>query len=148
VEIVCASSHAAHKGFLFLGAGAEGHVGPERVLDLLNGDDDFIVFEDEAGGVNLLRRGGVSRVTLATEDTCTDPKCCADPNTADLDLVAKIRLVFEDRSELEGTTRYQLPTERCRIQDFLNAPGAFIPLYHGVRLTLVNKHRLTRVIPL
>ncbi len=147
VEILCASSQAAQRGFLFLGAGADGHVGPERALDLLNGEEEFLVLEDEAGGVSLLQRGALSRVTLAADDACTDPKCAADPSTADLDVEAHIRLILEDGSELEGATRYQLPVERRRIQDFLNAPGSFIPLYHGGRLSLVNKRRIARVIP-
>lgn len=131
---------------IFLSQRAESHAGPERPLDMLNGDAEFIVVELASGEVGFLRRSSLSVVTMPVGETC-DALAEPEPLAADLFDEAMLRLVLEDGSELEGLTRYELPEQSCRVQDFFNGSELFVTLIHDGRVSFVNKGCIARVLP-
>jgi hypothetical protein len=146
VELVSAGG-LEERGFLFRSEHAEVHSGPERAIDLLNGESEFIVFEDERSQVNFLSRNSVALVTLVSDASGSDPITELEPLEADLDIQATVRILLEDGISLEGVTRYQLPAEHSRVLDFLNTDSRFLPLVHDGRVSFVNKTRIVRVMP-
>ena len=127
-------------GSLFLG---EGQKGQESVLELLNGDSRFLVVELESGEVTFLRLAGLSLVSLRDEDAFA-AHGGLDPFAADLCSEVPLQIVFDDGNELAGIASYELPAERCRVQDLLNAPEPFFRFYHDDHLSFVNKWRVAR----
>jgi hypothetical protein len=132
---------------LFLSDIAEGHQGPERPGDLFRGGGEFCVAETASGDVVFLHRRSVSIVAIALEDELDDGLAGGDPVAADLDTEEAITVALTDGLELAGVTRYQLPEAHSRLQDFLNAPEPFLPLYRGDEIVLINKAHVARVWP-
>ena len=132
---------------LFLADLAEEHHGPERPADVFRGGAEFCVAESASGEVMFLHRRSVSIVTIALEDELDEALGGTDPVAADLDTESAITVVLTDGLTLTGITRYQLPEARSRLQDFLNSPEPFLPLYRGEEFVLINKAHIARVLP-
>lgn len=132
--------------FLFLADFAEGHIGPERPGDLFRGGIEFCVAENESGEVIFLHCRSVSTVTIALEDELEEGLAGGDPVAADLDTERAITVVLADGLALTGVTRYQLPEANRRLQDFLNSPEPFLPIYQGEEIILINKAHIARVL--
>jgi hypothetical protein len=132
--------------YVFLGEFAENHRGPERPVDVFNGSGDFVVVEDEGGGISFLRRGSVWIVALASEDGFVEELADSDPMAGDFDTEVRLGITLEDGSLLEGSVRYQLPQAQRRVNDFLNEETPFFTLYQEDEVLLVNRSRVARVV--
>ena len=131
---------AAEKCTLFLG---EARNGPESVLDHLNAEQRFLVVEAETRQVSFRGRERIAMVTLSDADAFAEHGGLQI--AADLATEAPLHLEFDDGSQLEGVTVYELQESSSRIQDFLNDPHAFFPFFHDAQVSYVNKDRIARV---
>lgn len=133
---------------VFLGELAETHLGPERPADVFNAGRDFVVVQDEEGRTSFIRCDDVWTVSITEDADLEEDLAGADPLVGDLDTEAKLAVVLEDGSRLEGRVRYQLPDSHGRVLDFLNGKGPFLTLFGDERILLVNKRRVARVFEL
>lgn len=140
VETRCADA-SAEKCVIFLG---QGPLGPESVLDHLNVEQRFLVFEAEGGAVSFRRREQISVVTLADADAFAEHGGLQI--AADLATEAPLALEFDDGNQLEGVAVYELQESSSRVQDFLNMPCMFFLFFHDGRVSFVNKERVARAI--
>lgn len=131
---------------LFLAEFAERRLGPERADDVLNGDSEFLAVETAEGAIGFVRRSSIAIVTLGKDEDIDELLGAFDPVAADLDIEVRLRIALDDGTQLEGSTRYQLPEASSRVLDFLNGPEPFIPFRHEGRLSLVNKRRIANVV--
>jgi hypothetical protein len=142
VRIRTADAQCPEGVSVFLGERAAGHLGPEKLEDLLNEDGDFLPVKREHGPVQFIHR-----------DTLWFAAVEAELDTADADELAElctlvaVRITLRDGHEIEGTMRYQLPREACRLQDYLNLPGRFLSVRTRDRELFVNKSAIVRVVP-
>lgn len=127
---------------LFLGERAESHAGPERPIDLLNGPHEFMPMARESGQVRLVSRGQIVLVSVPAKLDCPGPGASwNDPH----DTVAKVAVVLDDGTQLEGKLRYQLPDASRRLQDYLNQEAPFLALHRCEGVVLVNKRYVAHV---
>lgn len=134
---------------LFLSERAEGHTGPERPSDLLNGDDRFVPVSFRDAGFALLRRTSVLVMTVDVEDELTGAAGTEDvfgsgPDPEGLER-HDVALILSDGSELEGTMTFLMPPGERRLQDYLNRAPTFVRLRAGDRIRIVNTDRIVRV---
>lgn len=136
---------------VYLSERAQGHAGPERPSDLLNGDDPFLPARFPDAGFALLRRTSVVVMTVDVEDEVTGASGAEslfgsgpDPDGVERHAIA---LILDDGSELEGTMTYLMPPGERRLQDYLNRAPRFVRLRNDDRVDIVNSDRIVRVEP-
>jgi hypothetical protein len=123
----------------FLAWAAPDHTGPERTLDLLNGDADFLpAFDVEASAMAFLHRKGVLAVRV---DRAHD----ADDEAATLPTEHEVDVHLADGTVQRGLVSFVRPPEHSRLVDVLNEPPPFFRLHQGAQVTYVNKRHVARV---
>lgn len=140
-----------HEITVYLSERAEGHAGPERPSDLLNGDDRFVPVSFADAGFALLRRTSVVVMTVAVDDEMvgaggTEDVFGSGPDPEGLER-HDVVLALYDGSELEGTMTFLMPPGERRLQDFLNRSPPFVRLRDDDRIRIVNTDRIVRVQP-
>ncbi len=114
---------------------ARSHAGPQSLLELLNAPSRVIPIQCEADGlVLLLMRANVVWVAAPG----LDPELVCPP-TYRVSREERVRLVFTDRSRVEGLIPMELPEDLNRTSDFLNQASDFFPLVTANGTLLVNK---------
>jgi hypothetical protein len=125
---------------LFLAEAAEGHAGPERPFDLLNGGADFVPALDEASGqMTFLNRTAVAAVRVAAAleaDAGEDPTIPTEH---------EVEVLLADGAVLRGLVSYLRPPDHSRLVDFLNDQVPFFRLLEERGVALVNKRHVSRV---
>jgi len=132
---------------LHLSEGTPRHGGRELPSDLLNEDGTFLPVQDATGGeIHLVRRRSLLWVSVAADDE-EGPGDGGPAVDAEAPGVTseRVRLRFEDGSEIVGLLRWVLPAGRRRLQDYLEQADTFFPLYEGERVKLVNRERVASV---
>lgn len=128
---------------VYLAEFASGHLGGERLSEMLNGGR-FLPVRDRAQGKVLIitsRNIAVARVALEVE---------ADDDAAahTIPTEHEVRVTLVDGQCLKGLLTYVLPPERARLIDFLNGCPQFIPLLEADHLALVNREHIAQIDPL
>lgn len=123
----------------FLAEAASDHQGPERPLDLLNGDADFLpAFDEEAGTMTFLHRKGVNLVRV---DRAED----SDHDTATLPTEFDVEVRLGDGTVQRGLVSFVRPLAHSRLVDLLNEPPPFFRLLQGDRVAYLNKRHVTLI---
>lgn len=123
-------------GYFFLSVLSPNGHGPERIIDLLNGEKRFLPFRLEGGEVILLRRREI--LTVVPEEDDAPP-----PVGLFRKIVAEIRLTSGDT--LKGHIFTDLPESHSRLSDFFNRCGDFFYLEAGGRGHLVNSLKVLSI---
>lgn len=123
---------------LFLAETSPLHLGGERVSDLLEGDGEFVPAL-ERDGMTFVRRAAIL-VAVAPPEPAT-----GDADEVTLPTEHAVDVTLDDGRVLRGLVSYVLPSERCRLVDYLNERPRFLPLHAGGALHLVNKQHVVRV---
>lgn len=123
----------------FLAEAASDHDGPERPLDLLNGDADFLpAFDEGANAMTFLHRKGISMVRV---DRVHD----ADDEAATLPTEHEVDVQLGDGTVQRGLVSFVRPTDHSRLIDVLNEPPPFFRLLQGGQVAYVNKRHVALV---
>jgi hypothetical protein len=125
---------------VYLAEFAPGHVGGERLSEMLNAGP-FLPARDVAQNkMHFLncRRVAVARVAREIE---------ADDDAAahTIPTEHEVRVTLSSGQTLQGLITYVLPPERSRLIDFLNAAPLFIPLVEADHLALVNRELVVEI---
>ncbi len=132
VEVVLPGGAVRHMAF-FLAEAAPDHHGPERPLDLLNGEVDFLpAWDEQAGAMTFFNRKGVMVVRV---DQAQD----ADDDAVTLPTEYEVDVQLADGTVQRGLVSFVRPPDHSRLADLLNEPPPFFRLLQGTRVAYVNK---------
>ncbi len=124
---------------VFLSEFASNHVGPERLSDLLNGNDRFVPgLDTEAGTMSFMHREAVivARVSHEVENVVEQHTIPTEH---------EVEVTLTDGTRLSGLITYVRPPERNRLNDYLNEGVPFFPLLEKQHVALINKQHVARV---
>jgi hypothetical protein len=117
------------------------HFLPIRVVRLLGLDQTGV-----RTGFELLNRDHVIWVRLDIFTAIDELDLEAEG--ADGSVSARVRLLLDDGSDLEGGLRYLLPSESRRVGDYLETLPPYFPVRTQDHLYLVRRDRVVAVTPL
>lgn len=125
---------------VFLGEFAEGHVGSERLSDLLNGASEFFpALELSSNTLLFVHRVSVvyARLPLPLEAELEEQDTIPTEH--------EVRVGFADGQRIEGLVTFVLPPDRSRLIDYLNEKPPFFRLVDKQQATLINKRYVSHV---
>jgi hypothetical protein len=131
---------AQTSGSFFVSDSTAMRTGPERVGDLLNGQDGFFPFERADGTTALYNRAHVVVVTLPT-----------DVPEAEMDTgyrVARRRLVaitLSNNVTVAGTVAVYRPVGRDRLSDYARGPERFWYVVTARQTVIVNSDHIVEL---
>jgi hypothetical protein len=111
------------KGAFFLSASSAGHAGPERVGDLLNGEQEFFPFELAGLGsprTVLYNRAHVTTIALPANAI----EAQLDPGY-DVATKRRVSILLSTGTRVAGTVSVYRPTGRDRLSDYAHVEEAF-----------------------
>jgi len=120
------------EGTVFLAPHAYTHAGPQTLLELLREPD---------GSLRLVNKGAVSHARLAAGTV-------EGPEGIPLGEKVAVSLFFFGGETLEGTLYIEMPRDKSRLKDFLNAAPDFFPFDCGESHYIINSRLLYQVMPL
>jgi hypothetical protein len=141
VEIVLASGRHL-TGDVHLRLAAETHAGPESPVDLLNRSERFFAVTLADDDLLLLAKSHVLFVRLPPHPAFVDP----ERESAARRLGLEVELA--DGSRLEGVVIFEMPPDRPRVLDYLNAAPRFFALWTPDAVHLLNRGHVRAVTPL
>lgn len=122
---LCLAGTAAVSGNLFVASCSESREGPESVLDRLNSAVRVLPFERAGDGAMLMVvRARVDWVLAAPEV----PPFLVQPPHFLPTREERVRVRTHDGGAFDGVLAFEMPHERNRVSDFLNAGEDFFPL--------------------
>lgn len=132
------SDQVVHEGVVFLSPFASTHSGEETLLDLLREKDHFLPFRDGEGRFILVNKNAVTHVRYEgkTED---------EPVIGDR---IRVRIAFFGGGVLEGTIVLDMPEEKNRLLDYVNASPGFFALEGGDARYIANGSLVREISPL
>ncbi|MBX3145839.1 MAG: hypothetical protein KF785_03660 [Gemmatimonadales bacterium] len=120
---------------------ARHHSGPETTDDLLNRDEMFyVLILDEGQPVFVAKRH-----TLYLE--LPPQPAIEDPDRASAARRLELEIELADGTLLEGMVMIELPPDRLRALDFLNAAPTFFPLWTEDAVRIVNRNHIRAASP-
>lgn len=124
-------------GDVFLQPRARLHPSPEEPADLLNGDEPFFVFSEDAEHL-LLAKEQVARLETAP------PEADNPQEFPNLGIIVEITLA--DGTVESGCVFPETPASRARLVDYLNAyDQRFLAVYSPDKVCLVNRRLIVSV---
>ena len=116
----------------------------ETPTELLNRPEPFFAVTGRDGGVLLLSRAQVAVVTVASRDVLEPP----DRARMEAAVRLELAVTLHGGAELRGRALAELPQDRARAIDYLNASGPFFVLAGDDALRFVNRAHVRLVRPL
>jgi hypothetical protein len=132
------STGATVDGHFFLWGGAPTHTGPERVIDLLNGETGFFPFELDARGAEpahtaLYNRSHIVLVQLPAHDAAME----GDPSYS-VAVQRPVTVQLSTGVRLSGVVHVVTPASRNRLSDYAGLREMFRALETVDRTVIVN----------
>ncbi|MEZ4484750.1 MAG: hypothetical protein R2864_09165 [Syntrophotaleaceae bacterium] len=116
-------------GNVFLSLYDARHQGPQRVSELLNGEEGFIPVETKDGTVHLNVANIVCAVTPRGEE---------EDSLMTLGAKHRVWVSTVGGKQIEGEVYVNLPHERCRVSDYLNQPQGFCRIFMSDRIAYLG----------
>jgi hypothetical protein len=116
--------------------------GPETPLEMLNRPEPFFVLTLSDGGVTFIPKAQVAVLS------CHDQKPLSDPERISAAKLVALEIVLEGGAEYRGRATFELPANRGRALDFVNAPGGFFSLWSDEVTWYINKSHVRHIRPL
>ena len=135
VEMIL-SDDSRIEGEVFLKLQGARHSGPQRVGDLLNGEELFLPVRRD-GKVCMVNLDQVVSVAVAADQEF-------DP-LLELGKEHRICVVPAAGEPLDVRIFVNLPGGHVRVKDFLNQPKRFLQLLHSERVVYIARKRILRV---
>jgi hypothetical protein len=129
-------------GHLHLLARATSPSETESPLEMLNRDEPFFALTREEGGVTFVSKAQVAVVSCQELETLEDAERLSAAK-----LVA-LSVELTDGVEYRGSCSFELPPNRSRALDYINAPGRFFTLGTDGITQFINKSQVRQIRPL
>ena len=123
-------------GDLFLHLQGAHHSGPQRVGDLLNGDELFLPVRN-SGKTGMVNLEQVVSVAVATDQEFDELLTLGEEH--------RICVIPEAGEPIDARIFVNLPGGRVRVKDFLNQPQRFLMLLQGDHVVYIARQRILRV---
>ena len=131
------SDQVVHQGVVFLSPFASTRSGEETLLDLLRDKDSFFPFRDDQG-----------RFMLVNKEALTHVRYPGMEDDSVLGERVSVRITFFGGSVLEGTVLLDMPEERNRLLDYVNASPGFFALTGKDALYIANGALVREISPI
>jgi len=130
---------------IFLHTTSESHTGCETVDEFLNSPRSFIpCLLTETSDPFLC-----NKETIVYMDGVADGEYVLRDEGAAPTAIHKVRIRLAGDTSLEGNLHVFLPSENCRVSDFLNSTDAFFPVRcEGTRVAYVHRKYVEEVVPI
>ncbi len=131
------------KGAFFLAGSAAGHAGPERVGDLLNGEQGFFPFELAGGGnprTVLYNRAHVTAIALPPNAI----EAQLDPGYA-LAIKRRVSILLSTGMRVAGTVSVYRPIGRDRLSDYTHVEEVFRYLETSDHTLIINSAHIVEL---
>jgi hypothetical protein len=130
---------ATVRGSFFLAASSANGAGPERVADLLNGEQGFFPFEIPARGsarehTVLFNRAQLVSVTLEDAEAA---EAQHEPGYA-VATERRVRMLLSDARTIDGSVRVYRPSGRDRLSDYARGGQLFRYIETAAATLIVN----------
>jgi hypothetical protein len=120
------SNGSVVRGCFFVSGSSRTHAGPERIMDVLNGETGFFPFAvagPTGSPTALYNRDHIVMVEIADKDKDKD-EARTDPGY-DVATVRIVTMLLSNGARLRGAVRVYRPQGRDRLSDFARAAEAF-----------------------
>jgi hypothetical protein len=124
------------KGAFFLAGSTAGHAGPERVGDLLNGEQGFFPFELAGGGTPrtvLYNRAQITTIALPSNAV----EAQLEPGY-DLAIKRRVSILLSTGMRVAGTVSVCQPVGRDRLSDYVHFEQTFWYLETSDHTLIIN----------
>jgi hypothetical protein len=131
------------KGTFFLASTSAGHAGPERVGDLLNGDQGFFPFELTVDGnprTVLYNRAHVTMIALPPSVV----EAQLDPGY-DLAIRRRVSILLSTGTRVAGTVSVYRPVGHDRLSDYAHIAEAFRYLETSDQTLIINSAHIVEL---
>lgn len=129
------------KGALHVLARSDYPPGPETPLEMLNRPEVFFALTQENSSVTFIPKAQVVVVS------CHDQAPLSDPERMSAARLVSLEVVLHGGLEYRGRATYELPPNRGRSLDYVNAPGGFFSLWSDDVTWYVNKSHVRLIRP-
>ena len=116
--------------------------GPETPLEMLNRPEVFFALTLDDGSVTFIPKAQVAVVS------CHDQVPLSDPERISAARLVSLEVVLHGGAEYRGRATFELPANRGRALDYVNAPGGFFALWSDEVTWYVNKSHVRLIRPL
>jgi hypothetical protein len=116
--------------------------GPETPLEMLNRPEVFFALTLPDGGVTFVPKAQVVVVS------CHGQTPLSDPDRISAARLVSLEVVLQGGTEYRGRATYELPANRGRTLDYVNAPGGFFSLWSDDVTWYINKAHVRLIRPL
>ena len=141
-EVMLANG-ASVRGSFFLAGSSAGHVGPERVADLLNAENGFFPFAPAGTGVGetvMINRAHVVSVRLL--DRNGEPQLDSGYVLA---TERRVAMLLSTGMRIIGAVRVYRPEGRDRLSDYARSTDAFRYIENGDGTFVVNSAHIVEL---
>jgi hypothetical protein len=114
----------------------------ESPLEMLNRDDPFFALTLAEGGVTFVSKAQAAVVS------CQSPAPLDDPDRASAAKLVALAVELTDGVEYRGRCSFELPPNRARALDYINASGRFFTLATDGITQYINKSLVRLIRPL
>ncbi len=125
------------EGVVYLSPFAQGHSGAQTVLELLEEKDRYLPFHDREGAFRLVNKQALTHLRYGRGEE-------GDP-LAELGERIQVRIIFFGGETLEGAIVLNMPENRRRLLDFLNAFPDFFFLEGSSARYIVNGQMIREI---
>jgi hypothetical protein len=115
--------------------------GPETPLEMLNRPEVFFALTLADGSVTFMPKAQVAVVA------CHDQAPLADPDRVTAARLVMLEVVLHGGAEYRGRSTFELPANRARALDYVNAPGGFFSLWTEDVTCYLNKAHVRLIRP-
>ncbi len=129
------------RGDIHLQPVARLHGGPETPADLLNRNENFFALMVDGEQPLFVAKAQVLYLAFPAGSAIDDPDRASAARRIELEIE------LADGSRLEGVVMIELPPDRLRALDFLNAAPDFFPLWTPELVRIVNRHHVRAASP-
>ncbi len=136
------STGARVKGTFFLASSAAGHTGPERVGDLLNGEQGFFPFELAGGNSRTVLYNRLHVTTIALPRNAVEAQL--EPGY-DLVVKRRVSILLSTGMRVAGKVSVYRPIGHDRLSDYAQLEQAFRYLETSDHTLLINSAHIVEL---
>ena len=137
--VVFQADGSVMKGVVFLSTETFNHLARQTLSDLLNEPGDFFPFRSEAGKFCVTNKQTITHIRFEPLDD--------NPDEQFLGHREEVEVKFVGGEQLTGDVMIEMPEEKNRLFDFINAQEGFFMLQNQEAHYLVNVRQLRDISP-